>query len=186
MGKTMMKAAALAVALWASAPASAQSRMDPNLESAARCELEKPMTPEVAAFRLLQSSHVVSRETLGSLVVYLGALDSRTGVNLFNMNPTRWAVVTRSGQSDAMVGALYSGDSPIGDSSILGSYQGGLKRKIDLVAFTTPTLTSSGVQSALISSQPARGRNHLMLAKLKNGDRLLMCASLDQLQRFVR
>lgn len=185
MIKAMMRALG-ALALCAAAPTMAQSRMDATLESAARCELEKPMTPEVAAFRLLQSAHVVSREPLGSLVVYMGALDPKTGVNLFNMNPTRWAVITRSGQPDAMVGALYSGDSPITDSSILGSYQGGLKRKIDLTAFTTPTLAKSGVQSAHVSATPTRGRNHLMLAKLKGGDRLLVCASLDQIQRFVR
>lgn len=177
-----------AMALWAAAmgPALAQARMDAQVEAAARCDMEKPMPPELAAFRLLQTSRVVVREPLGSMVVYLGSLDPKATVNLYGMTPSRWAVITRSGQPDALVGALYSSEAPIDDAAIAGSYQGGVKRKVELVAFSAANLTASGVRQAYLSTGAVKGPNSLMIAILKSGDRLVVCAPVDQIRRFSR
>jgi hypothetical protein len=164
----------------------AGDRLDPSLEAAAKCTSTVSIAPSLAAYRLLLSSKVVVKEKKGPLTFYMAGMDRLSGVRIWNMNPTRIVVVERDGLPNALVGTLYSKDFPLSDRDIVGSFQGGLKRKIDLKNFSAPQLSTAGVSSAQVSIEPVSGQQHLMAGKLATGERLLICASIKDLEAFVK
>lgn len=185
LNKASLMILTLVLSLGVTSMAQAQS-LDPQVAAGARCELAKSMPPELAAFRLLQSSKIITHETFGPLEVYMGALLPKAKVNLFGMTPTRWGIINRTGQPDAMIGVLYSADAPIANNDIVAAYQGGLKRQITLTALRGSALNAAEVTQAFVSQQPVKQTNYLLMALLKNGDRLVACAPLEQITRFVR
>lgn len=167
-------------------PGIAADRLDRTLEAAAKCTPTGDITPALAAYRLLLSSRVVVKEKKGPLTFYMAGIDQASGARIWNMSPTRMVVAERDGVDKALVGTLYSKDFPLSDRDIVGAFQGGLKRKIELTAFSAPQLSTAGVVVAQISIEPVAGRQHLMVGRLGTGERLLICGTISDLQNFVK
>lgn len=184
--RTMFHSLVATAALALSAPGFADDRLDPALEAAAKCVPTGDIAPSLAAYRLLLSSKVVVKERRGPLTFYMAGFDPSWGSRIWNMIPSRIVVVEREGVGKALVGTLYSKDFPLSDRDIVGSFQGGLKRKIELRSFSAPQLAPSGVAAAQISAEPVSRDQHLMAGKLSSGERLLLCGTVGDLQAFVR
>jgi hypothetical protein len=172
---------------WAcAAQAQAAERLDKALEAAAKCSSTQPMAPALASYRLLLSSSVVVKERRGALTFYLAAVDRQSGAKLWNITPTRILVAEREGYPRALVGSMYSKDFPMSDADIVGSFQGGLGRKITLAPLPSGRLSRSGLSSAAISVEPVAKQSHLLAAKLASGERLVLCAPMADLTAFLR
>ena len=168
------------------APAHSAERLDRALEEAAKCSAKAPMAPSLAAYRLLLSSSVVAKERRGPLTFYLAAVDRQSNTKLWNISPTRILVAERAGYPNALIGSLYSKDFPMSDADIVGSFQGGLGRKIALSPLPAGKLSSVGLASAAISAEPVANRSHLLSARLASGERLVVCGSMEDLSAFLR
>lgn len=168
------------------AGASAAERLDKTLEEAAKCSAKVGIAPSMAAYRLLLSSKVVAKERKGPLTFYLASVDRQSNLRLWGVTPTRIIVAERDGVPNALIGSLYSKDFPMSDQDIVGSFQGGLKRKITLAPFSAAGLASAGVAGAAMSTEPVANNNHLMAARLASGERLVLCGTKQDFQAFLR
>lgn len=180
----LLLAAALGLAL--AIPAGAAERLDRALEEAAKCSAKTSMPPSLAAYRLLLSSKVVVKERLGPLTFYAAAVDRQSNVKLWQISPTRIVVLEREGVDRALVGSLYSKDFPLTDAQIVGSFQGGLNRKINLAQFSSPSLVRVGLVGMSMSTEPVANDRHMLAGRLASGDRLVVCGTRADFEAFIR
>lgn len=185
MKKTMM-AICMATSAMIGVSSFGADRLDASLARTASCASSGPLQPSLAAYRLLLSSKVVVKERRGTLTFYMGASEPNADTKLWNLTPTRIVVVERDGNSKALVGSLYSKTFPMNDREIVASFQGGLNRKIELVPFNKSSLVSIGILSAQVSTEPVFELNHLMMAIIGSGERLVICGSKAELDAFTR
>lgn len=177
---------ALALALPLGAFAQSAERLDNLVEAAAKCIDKEPMAPSMAAYRLLLSSHVVVKTRSGPLTMYVSPMDAKGGAKVWNLNPTRVIAIEKSGLKTALIGSLYSADYPLDDQALVGAFQGGLRRNIKLAPFKAPLWTAAGLTSASISTEPVHQSKHLLFGHLADGDRVLICATLPELEAFTK
>ena len=156
------------------------------MEALAKCSSTAPIAPSLAAYRLLLSSKVVARERKGPMTLYMAPFDAQAGGRLWNLTPTRVVVVERDGSAQALVGSLYSKDFPMSERDIIGSFQGGLKRRIDLRPYPRAAFGGVQIQEAQLSAEPVFGVNHMLTGRLASGERLVICASKAELDAFGR
>ena len=179
-------AAAAALALGAGLPAAsrADTKADPTLESNAKCVQQAGTAPSLLAYRLLLNSTAVTRTQKGATSAYVGAVDPGSALKVWGFKPSRLVVVEREGLPSGLVGSMFSADYPLSTASLIDSFKGGLKRKIELVAFNAQGWSALGLEQAGISKEPVYQDRHLMVGQLKDGERIMMCATLADFAAF--
>ena len=160
--------------------------LDSQLEASAKCIDKEAMIPSLAAYRLLLSSHVVVKSHAGPLTMYISPMDPRGGAKVWGLNPTRVVAVEKNGAKTALIGTLYSADYPLSDNALIGAFQGGLKRNVKLIGFSAPLWMAAGLSEASISSEPVYQNKHLFFGKIAQGERILLCATLQELEVFTK
>lgn len=161
---------------------------DPVVVKHASCLADEVLPAEVAAFRVMEMSKVMNKERLGSLTVYAAAMDNTQPLpRIHKMIPSRFMVLTRSGMSEALIGATFiEKGSRLTDAQLLGSYAGALKNDFIIQEINTPNLRIAKALTAGISKTPVRGPDtHLLFVKLADGERLVVCGPKPVLNRLL-
>ncbi len=177
----------LSLSMFGLASAFAQ-RVDPVVLSHASCAMAEPLSPEIAAFRVLEMSQVLTRDKVGNVMLYGGMPDPEGGfLKVFNTYPSRVAVATKKGVPYGLIGSRYSKEAQIADVDILKAFAKGLQRDFTMMPFDSPLFKQTPVFAyAGMSDRPVAGEStHLLLIGLTTGERLVFCAPKAMLNRML-
>ena len=87
----------------ATAGAQTTERLDLNLEAAAKCASAVPVSPSIAAYRLLLSSKMIMRERRGSITFFAAPMAQNSSVKVWGLTPTKMVLVERDGEPAALM-----------------------------------------------------------------------------------
>lgn len=179
--------ASAALAAWVSgAAAQGADRLDVNLEAAAKCSSATPVSPSLAAYRLLLSSKVVTRDRKGPVTIYAAPMAQNSAIKIWGLTPTKMVVVEREGSASALVGSLFSADFPLTNAQIVGAFQGGLKRQLDFRPLARTSMGGFPVSALEVTAEPVFQTSHLVNVKMASGERVVLCATTAQIEGLLR